>query len=258
MTDKLSTLYILVYDLGGGTFDVSILEIKGEIKEVLASCGDTALGGDDFDQSLVDMFVRRLREKTGLDLSTPDVVLQVRLKSIAERTKILLSDSPFAVVKEASVVMMDGEPVNLNLEVSRVEYEEMIRNLVEKTIEKVHDALIEANLSSKDISEVLLVGGSTRTPIVQKSLEGIFDRPILHSVDPDLCVSLGAAVQSGLITGEHIGHILLDVTAHSLGVKTADDFDMQTGDADYFSVIIRRNTKIPVRKSESYYTMVRN
>ncbi|MBF0590760.1 MAG: Hsp70 family protein [Nitrospirae bacterium] len=258
MTDKLDTPYILVYDLGGGTFDVSILEIRGEIKEVLASCGDTALGGDDFDQRLVDMFIRHIEDKTATKISTDDIALQVRLKDIAERTKISLSDTPFVAVKEASVTSVNGEPVNLNLEVSRDEYEDMIRDLVDKTIDKVHEALREASLASSDISEVLLVGGATRTPLVQHSIDGIFDIPIQHSVDPDLCVALGAAVQGGLITGEPLGHILLDVTSHSLGVKTADEFSMDTGRADHFSVIIRRNTKIPVRRAESYYTMYEN
>ncbi|MCI4626571.1 MAG: Hsp70 family protein [Candidatus Magnetoovum sp. WYHC-5] len=254
--EQLSTPYILVYDLGGGTFDVSILEIKGEIKEVLASCGDTALGGDDFDERLVDLFLRNIKEKTGLDFTTDNRVLHVRLKDIAERTKISLSDNPYIVVKEASILTHNGEPINLDIEVTRKEYEEMIADLVNKTVEKVKEALTEAHLTSRDIAEVLLVGGSTRTPMVQEVLAGMFDIPMYHSVDPDLCVSLGAAVQSGLITGEPLGHILLDVTAHSLGVKTADNFDYVTGDADYFSVIIKRNTKVPVRRAELYFTMV--
>ncbi|MBF0337866.1 MAG: Hsp70 family protein [Nitrospirae bacterium] len=256
--DTLNTPYILVYDLGGGTFDVSILEIRGEIKEVLASCGDTNLGGDDFDQRLIDMFMRHLEEKTGVTLSAEELPLQVRLKDIAERTKIALSDSPYVNVKEASVTRINGESVNLNLEVSRDEYETMIKDLVDKTIDKVNEALREAGLSSGEISEVLLVGGATRTPLVQRSIDAIFDIPIQHSVDPDLCVALGAAVQGGLIIGQPLGHILLDVTSHSLGVKTADNFDFSTGEADHFSVIIRRNTKIPVRRAESYYTMVHN
>lgn len=248
--------YILVYDLGGGTFDVSILELKGEIKEVLASCGDTALGGDDFDERLVESFLRSIKEKTGYDFSGSGKALHVRLREIAEKSKIALSDNPYVQVKEVAVASLNGEPVNLDIEISRKEYEDMIKYLVGKTIEKVREALREANLVASDIGKVMLVGGATRTPLVQEMLYEIFDRPIYHSVDPDLCVALGAAVQSGLIAGEPLGHILLDVTAHSLGVKTADDFDPRTGDADFFSAIIRRNTKIPVRKAELYYTMV--
>jgi len=250
--------YIMVYDLGGGTFDVSILEIKGEIKEVLASCGDTVLGGDDFDERLANYFLRHLKEKTGFDFSGNPKAFQVRLKDIAEKTKIDLSDAPYARVQEIAVTSVNGQPINLDLEVSRIEYEEMIADLVEKTILKVGEALKEANLFSRDIGKIVLVGGATRTPVVQRRLAEIFDRPIHHSIDPDLCVALGAAVQSGLIAGEPLGHILLDVTAHSLGVKTIDTIDEETGDADYFSTIIPRNTKVPVRKAEVYYTLTDN
>jgi len=247
--------YIMVYDLGGGTFDVSILEIKGEIKEVLASCGDTVLGGDDFDERLSNSFLHHLKEKTGHDFSGSPRAFQVRLKDIAEKTKIDLSDGPYARVQEVAVTSVNGQPVNLDLEVSRREYEEMIADLVEKTIQKVEEALKEANLSSSDIGKIILVGGATRTPLVQRRLAEVFGRPIHHSIDPDLCVALGAAVQRGLIAGEPLGHILLDVTAHSLGVKTIDTIDRETGDADYFSTIIPRNTKVPVRKAEVYYTL---
>lgn len=247
--------YIMVYDLGGGTFDVSILEIKGEIKEVLASCGDTVLGGDDFDERLSNYLLLRLKEKTGHDFSASPRAFQVRLKDIAEKTKIDLSDTPYARVQEVAVTSVNGQPVNLDLEINRREYEEMIADLVEKTILKVEEALKEANLSSSDIGKIILVGGATRTPLVQRRLAEVFGRPIHHSIDPDLCVALGAAVQRGLIAGEPLGHILLDVTAHSLGVKTIDTVDHETGDADYFSVIIPRNTKVPVRKAEVYYTL---
>lgn len=250
--------YIMVYDLGGGTFDVSILEIKGEIKEVLASCGDTVLGGDDFDERLSNSFLRHLKEKTGTDFSASPRAFPVRLKDIAEKTKIDLSDAPYARVREVAVTSVNGQPVNLDLEVSRREYEEMIADLVEKTILKVEEALKEANLSSSDIGKIILVGGATRTPLVQRRLAEVFGRPIHHSIDPDLCVALGAAVQRGLIAGEPLGHILLDVTAHSLGVKTIDTIDRETGDADYFSIIIPRNTKVPVRKAEVYYTLTAN
>ncbi len=247
--------YVLVYDLGGGTFDVSILEVKGEIKEVLASCGDTSLGGDDFDQRLIDFFLRHLKGETGIDLSGSQRSVRVRLKEIAEKTKIALSDHPYVSVKEVGIATIDGKPVNLDIELSRREYEDLIRDYVQKTTEKVEEALKEAHLVPEDIGKIILVGGSTKTPLVQEGLTRMFDRPIYHSIDPDLCVGLGAAVQSGLIAGEPLGHILLDVTAHSLGVKTIDTIDYETDDADFFSVIIRRNTRIPVRKGEVYYTI---
>lgn len=246
--------YLMVYDLGGGTFDVSVLELKGEIKEVLASCGDTALGGDDFDERLKDFFFRHLKEKTGRDLSA-ERALDIRLREVAERTKIILSDQPFALVNEVAVTSIDGEPVNLELEVSRSDFEEMTEDLVAKTISRVHEALSEAGLAAADIAKIVLVGGATRMPAVQEVLSEMFARPIEHSIDPDLCVALGATIQAGLIAGEPLGHILLDVTAHSLGVKTIDAVDPDTGEADYFSVIIRRNSRIPASHAQVYFTL---
>lgn len=255
--DEAASPFILVYDLGGGTFDVSILEVKGEIKEVLASCGDSALGGDDFDERLIAFLLRHIREKYGHDFSDDgDRALHTRLKAIAEHTKITLSDAPYVRISEVAVTVVNGEPVNLDLELSRREYEEMIADLVDQTQEKVNEALKEANLEPDDIGRIILVGGSTRTPLVQERLGQLFDRTISYSIDPDLCVALGASVQHGLITGEPLGHILIDVTAHSLGMKTSDSYDPKTGDADYFSTIIRRNTAIPVRKAEVYYTNI--
>lgn len=247
--------YLMVYDLGGGTFDVSILEIKGEIKEVLASCGDTALGGDDFDERLKDFFLRHLKDKTGRDLSG-ERTLEVRLRDVAERTKIKLSEQPYVPVNEVAVTTLDGQPVNLELEVSRNEFETMTDDLLAKTIQKVEEALHEAGLEAEDVDKIVLVGGATRMPAVQEVLSDMFDRTIEHSIDPDLCVALGAAVQAGLIAGEPLGHILLDVTAHSLGVKTADDIHPETGEADYFSPIIRRNTRIPASHANVYFTIV--
>jgi molecular chaperone DnaK len=253
--NEAETPYILVYDLGGGTFDVSILEVKGEIKEVLASCGDSALGGDDFDERLIAFLLRQIREKYGHDFSDDgDRALHTRLKAVAEQTKITLSDAPYARISEVAVTMVNGEPVNLDLEIARREYEEMITDLVEQTMEKVGEALKEAHLEPDDIGRIILVGGSTRTPLVQERLEQLFERTVSFSIDPDLCVALGASVQHGLITGESVGHILIDVTAHSLGMKTSDSYDPETDDADYFSTIIRRNTAIPARKAEVYFT----
>ena len=200
-------------------------------------------------------FLRKLKEETGVDFSNHDRALHVRLREIAERAKIGLSDQPFVWVKEVGLTHASGEPVHLNLEVNRRDYEEMIGDLVQKTAAKLEEALEEAHLNLEDIGNVILVGGATKTPLVQRTLTEMFERPISHSIDADLCVALGASVQSGLIAGEPLGHILLDVTAHSLGVKTADEYDRESGDADYFSIIIRRNTKVPVRKGELYYTM---
>ncbi|MBM9536004.1 Hsp70 family protein [Desulfobulbus alkaliphilus] len=244
---------ILVYDLGGGTFDVSIVQLKGDIKEVLASCGDSALGGDDFDERLKNHFLHQIKQQCGTDLSH-DFSLQVRLRDIAERTKIELSSQPYAVVNEVAVAVVNNEPVNLSLEVARTDFEEMTDDLVEKTRRKVMEAMEEAKVIFEDIDRIVLVGGSTRMPAVQDMLAQLFDQPMEHSVDPDLCVALGAAVQAGIIAGEPLRHILIDVAAHSLGTRTIDEIDPETGEPDYFSTIIRRNTRIPVTRSEVYYT----
>ena len=253
--DDADSPYVLVYDLGGGTFDVSVLEIKGEIKEVLASSGDTALGGDDFDQRLKDHLLEELkRQADGADFQE-DIGLQVRLLDIAEKAKIALSDRPYVKVREVAVAMMDGKPLNLDLELSRERFESLTADLIERTMGKVTEALEEAHLNADDIGKLILVGGATRMPAVLGALSERFERTAAHSIDPDLCVALGAAIQGGLITGEAVGQILLDVTAHSLGVRTIDEIDPETGEPDYFSTIIRRNTRIPVSRAEVYRTV---
>jgi molecular chaperone DnaK len=190
---------------------------------------------------VVQFFQVKLAAKAGKDL-TWDLAAQVRLREIAEKTKIALSDQPFCQVSEPAVCLADGKPLNLRLEISRRQFEELTEDLVARTAAKVQDALHEANLQPHDISKVLLVGGATRMPIVPAVLQEMFHRPIHHSVDPDLCVAMGAAIQGGLISGEPLGHILLDVTAHSLGIRTVDQIDPDTGEPDFFSIIIRRNT----------------
>ena len=248
--------YVLVYDLGGGTFDVSILEIKGEIKEVLASSGDTSLGGDDFDERLKDYFLEELRQQAGREDLEEDVGLRVRLLDMAERAKIALSDRPYVKVHEVAVTMLDGQPLNLDLELSRELFQSLTADLIERTMAKVTEVLQEAHLDAEDIGKLILVGGVTRMPAVHEALSELFDQSVEHSVDPDLCVALGAAIQGGLITGDSVGQILLDVTAHSLGLKTIDEVHPETGDADYFSTIIRRNTRIPVSRAEVYRTLL--
>lgn len=250
--------YVLVYDLGGGTFDVSILKLNGDIREVLASCGDTALGGDDFDERLADHFARHLLDGSGFDVRDGGPALRTRLGDIAEKVKIRLSDESVVRVAEVGLHIHNGTPLNLELEIERREYEAMIADLVDRTLDKVKEALHEASLDIDDIGRVILVGGATKTPMVMESLTELFDTPITHCVDPDLCVALGASVQHGLIAGEPLGRILLDVTAHSLGIRTVDEIDYETGEADYFSAIIRRNTRIPARKSEMYHSSYPN
>ena len=247
--------YVLVYDLGGGTFDVSVLEIKGEIKEVLASSGDTALGGDDFDERLKGLLLEELRKQAGGKDITEDIGLKVRLLDVAERAKIALSDRPYVRVHEVAVAMLNGQPLNLDFELSRQQFESLTADLIERTMDKVTEVLSEADLDAGDIGKLILVGGATRMPAVLDTLSERFERSVAHSIDPDLCVALGAAIQGGLITGESVGQILLDVTAHSLGVRTIDVVDPETGEPDFFSTIIRRNTRIPVSRAEVYRTL---
>ncbi len=246
--------YLMVYDLGGGTFDISIVDIKGEVREVMASTGDTALGGDDFDERLAEFFMRHLVKEYGADIEN-DFILKIRLKDIAEKVKIALSERAYVHVKEPAVSVYKEQMINLNVEIKRSDFEEMTRDLLINTMDKTFLAIKEAGLEPSAIERVLMVGGSTRMPMVQDALASVFQADVGHFVDPDHCVSMGAAIHGGLIAGEPLGRILLDVTAHSLGIKTIDKVD-ETGDADYFAVIIPRNTRIPVKRTRMFYTMV--
>lgn len=254
----LQSPYVLVYDLGGGTFDVSVLDIKGEIKEVLASSGDTQLGGDDFDERLKDHLLKELKQQGGLQDLEEDIGLRVRMLDIAERAKIALSDHPYVKIREVAVTMVDGRPLSLDLELSRETFQSLTRDFIQRTMDKVTEVLEEAKLEPEDIGKLILVGGATRMPAVHEALSEHFDQSVAHSVNPDLCVALGAAIQGGLITGDSVGQILLDVTAHSLGLKTMDALDEETGKPDHFSTIIRRNSRIPVSRAEVFWTLADN
>ena len=247
---------VLVYDLGGGTFDVSVVEIGGGINEVLASCGNNQLGGDDFDRLLADDLAQRLREKAGRDLPQ-DLRLEARLLDAAERAKIDLSSRPYARVMEEALLA----GVHLDLEIDRRGFEALLDDLLKSTLVEVDRALAEARLTAEQIDLVILVGGSTHIPRVQELLSERFPCPVEHAVDPALCVALGAAVQGAILAGQVFDHILVDVAAHSLGIKTANNLQPGFGlwghrEADHFSTIIRRNTQVPVTRSEVYRTTV--
>jgi molecular chaperone DnaK len=246
---------ILVYDLGGGTFDVSVVEIGGGINEVRASCGNNQLGGDDFDRLLAEHLAAQLRERTSRDLPD-DLRLRARLEDAAERAKIDLSTRPYTrVIEEA---LLGG--FHLDLEVSRQSFEALIDDLLAGTLAEVDRALTEARLAAKDIDLVVLVGGSTHIPRVRELLSERFSCPVEHAVDPALCVALGAAVQGAILAGQVFDHILVDVAAHSLGIKTLDHDFEESGfwgrGADHFSTIIRRNTQVPATRSEGFRTVV--
>ena len=248
---------VLVYDLGGGTFDVSVVEIGGGINEVRASCGNNLLGGDDFDRLLAEHLARHLREKTGKELPE-DLRLTARLEDAAERAKIDLSTRPFARVIEEAI----AGKFHLDMEVSRHSFEELIDGLLASTLAEVDRALTEARLKPEEIDLVILVGGSTHIPRVQELLAQRFPCPVEHAVDPALCVALGAAVQGAILAGEVFDHILVDVAAHSLGIKT---LDRSAGGlwgyvpvADSFATIIPRNTQVPTTRAEVYRSLIDN
>ncbi len=248
---------ILVYDLGGGTFDVSVVEIGGGINEVRASGGDNQLGGDDFDRLLADFLGGQLQQKAGKEELPRDLRLAARLEDAAERAKVDLSSRPYARVMEEALL---GR-THLDVEVSRDRFEEMIGDLLAGTLAEVERALTEARLTPDRIDRVVLVGGSTHIPRVHEMLAERFACPIEHAVDPALCVALGAAIQGAILAGEVFDHILVDVAAHSLGIKTRDNIFFRGTvrgplKADHFSTIIRRNTQVPVTRSELYHTIM--
>ena len=239
---------VLVYDLGGGTFDVSVLRVDGDLYRVGASAGDTQLGGDDFDQELVEELLQRLDQPSLAD----DRLVLARLKAAAERAKIELSLAPFTTVMEEAL----ARGVHLNEEISRETLQSRIESSLQRTLAAVDKALGEAKMTPADLDRVLLVGGSTRIPLVAALLAEHLERPAEHSIDPDLCVALGAAVHGAILGGAGYNRILVDVSAHSLGVKTLDVAEgALPGEADYFSVIIPRNSQVPVVRSDVYYTV---
>ncbi|MCL2118193.1 MAG: Hsp70 family protein [Planctomycetaceae bacterium] len=246
--DKSETL--LVYDLGGGTFDVSIVRVEGGVIEVLASHGDTHLGGDDFDQLLFDHVCETFKKKNKVDLrQTPTAVS--RVMQAVEEAKKQLSTEPFAAVREEFLVEKDGTPLHLDLEISRNDYEAMILPLLEKTVTCLNDALRDAGLRPTDIDKVILVGGASRTPLVHQLLENRMGTTPHGEIDPDLCVTMGAAVQGGLISGAEVGRVLIDITPHTLGVSAFMDHDQSPY---HFVPLIKRNTPVPCTRSDVFGT----
>jgi molecular chaperone DnaK len=244
--------YTLVYDLGGGTLDVSVLRMS-EIAEVLASTGDTHLGGDDFDASLTKVLLDQIKQSDQIDLSDYRPAM-ARLTAAAEKAKIELSSRGITLIEETMIPCPKRKTVSLSREISRSEFEQHTANLVDKSLEFVHKALEEAGLVSNNIDRVLLVGGMTRMPIVAEKLGKIFGQAQVPTVDPDLSVAKGAAIQGGIITGENAAQILVDVTAHTLSLMVADHYTNKT----YCSPIIPRNTPIPATRSQLYSTAVAN
>lgn len=244
---------VLVYDLGGGTFDVSIVEITGDVTEVMASHGNNRLGGDDFDRQLQrhlgDLFSQA---HDGTAVPT-DAVTQARLLHAAEQAKITLSEHAFATVREPYLVSQGETALHLEAEIAREDFESLIRPLLKDTLEAIDRALSDADMAPDNIDRVILVGGSTKIPLVQTLVENHLPGISVNSFDPDLCVGLGAALQAGVLAGEAVDSILVDVTPHSLGIAAAMNTPMGLV-PDMFSPIIARNSVIPTSQSEVYST----
>lgn len=243
--DKKKSGKIAVYDLGGGTFDISILEIGDGVFEVKATNGDTFLGGDDFNHKLVDYIVAEFKKDNGVDLSGDKQALQ-RIRDAAEKAKIELSSSSSAEINQPFITQgKDGTPLHLTMSISRAKLEELVDDLIKKTIEPVKKCLADAKLKASDIDEVVLVGGQTRMPAVQKAVADFFGREPHKGVNPDEVVAVGAAIQAGILGGEVNDVLLLDVTPLTLGIETMGSVR---------TPLIERNTTVPTSKSQVFST----
>ena len=242
--DKEHDQKILVFDLGGGTFDVSILEIGDGVFEVLATNGNNRLGGDDFDQRVVDWLVEVFRKDQGIDLRNDKMAMQ-RLRETAEKAKIELSGVTTTNINLPYITADASGPKHLDVTLTRAKFDELTADLVEKTLGPTRQALQDANLTPDKIEKILLVGGSTRTPAVQDAVMKIFNKEPFKGINPDECVAVGAAIQAAVLTGDVKGLLLLDVTPLSLGIETL---------GGVFTKIIERNTTIPTKKSQVFST----
>ncbi|MBI4749325.1 MAG: Hsp70 family protein [Acidobacteria bacterium] len=251
--DRQEDQYLLVYDLGGGTFDVSVIEQQGEILEVRASNGNVNLGGDDFDEKLLEHLLLHLSTSHRYDFKA-DRRAMARLSRAAERAKVVLSDAPYAQAVEEFLARYDGNIAHLNVEVNRDEFEELIAEQLDSTCDLIDKALTDAELKAEQLKRVLLVGGSSRIPMVRELLEEHLGLEPSMEVNPDEAVALGAAVQAGIIKGDSIAAMLIDVAPHSLGIEVAELF-MTNMVPGRFAPLIHRNTTIPTTKSERFFTI---
>jgi len=242
--DKDKDQKIMVYDLGGGTFDVSILDIGDGVFEVLATAGNNKLGGDDFDQRVIDFLVSEFKKDSGIDLSNDSMAMQ-RLKEAAEKAKIELSSTATANINLPFITADSTGPKHLDITLSRAKFEELVSDLVESTVGPVNQAMKDSGMTFEKLDKILLVGGSTRIPLVQETVKRLTNKEPYKGINPDECVAIGAAIQAGVLTGDVKGLVLLDVTPLSLGIETY---------GGVFTKLIERNTTIPTKKSQIFST----
>ncbi len=246
--DKKAGQQVVVYDLGGGTFDVSVLDVTEDTVEVKSTNGDTHLGGDDFDQKIIDWIIEEFKKDQGIDLSSDPLALQ-RIKEAAEKAKIELSTAQQTEINQPFITSDASGPKHLVMTMTRAKLEELVDDLVDRTLDPIKQALNDAKMKSSDIEEIIMVGGMTRMPLVQKKVEEFFGKKPNISVNPDEVVAMGAAVQAGVLQGEVKDVLLLDVTPLSLGIETL---------GGVMAKLIERNTTIPASKSQIFSTAADN